>query len=155
MAPWRLLRVPKTRSALQSIIPVETGLDRGIERILPELKGKVKAQAIRVPTINVSMMDLTLQVSRDCSAEEVNGALRDISEATGGRVIGFNDELLVSCDFNHDARSAIIDGNQTEVCNGRMVKVVTWFDNEWGFANRMLDTSIAMMSAVSAERCSA
>jgi len=145
----------KTRSALQSIIPVETGLDRGIERILPELTGKVKAQAIRVPTINVSMMDLTLQVKTACSAEEVNQALRQVSAAGGGRIIGFNDELLVSCDFNHDPRSAVIDGNQTQVCNERMVKVVTWFDNEWGFANRMLDTSIAMMTAVDAVACRA
>jgi len=145
----------KTRSALQSIIPVETGLARGIARILPELTDKITAQAIRVPTINVSMMDMTLQFASVCNKDEVNEALREISLTGEGRIIGFNDDLLVSCDFNHDPRSAIIDANQTDVCNGRMVKVVAWFDNEWGFANRMLDTSIAMMSSVNEVACSA
>ena len=140
----------KTRSAMQSIIPVETALAKGVERILPNLKGKVRAQAIRVPTTNVSMMDMTLMVDAACSRDEVNDALRAISESAEGRVIGFSDELLVSCDFNHDSRSAIIDGNQTDVCNGHMIKVVAWFDNEWGFANRMLDTSIALMSKANA-----
>ena len=137
----------KTRSALQSIIPVETGLAKGIERILPELAGKVTAQAIRVPTINVSMMDLTAKVEKSCSSEEVNNLLRSASLLNQGRVLGFSDELLVSVDFNHDPSSSIIDANQTQVCNQYMVKVVTWFDNEWGYANRMLDTAIAMMEA--------
>ncbi|MCP5418177.1 MAG: erythrose-4-phosphate dehydrogenase [Chromatiaceae bacterium] len=137
----------KTRSALQSIIPVQTELAKGIERILPELSGKVTAQAIRVPTINVSMMDLTARVQRACSNEQVNDLLRSAAQLNQGRVLGFSDELLVSIDFNHDPRSSIIDANQTQVCHQCLVKVVTWFDNEWGFANRMLDTAIAMMEA--------
>ena len=137
----------KTRSALQSIIPVETGLAKGIERILPELRGKVTAQAIRVPTINVSMMDLTVKVEQSCNSEAVNNLLRSAALLNQGRVLGFSDELLVSVDFNHDPRSSIIDANQTQVCHQYMVKVVTWFDNEWGYANRMLDTAIAMMEA--------
>ena len=137
----------KTRSALQSIIPVETGLAKGIERILPELTGKVTAQAIRVPTINVSMMDLTAKVAKSCSREEVNNALRSASLLYPGKVLGFSSELLVSVDFNHSPNSSIVDANQTAVCNHYMVKVVTWFDNEWGYANRMLDTAIAMMEA--------
>lgn len=134
----------KTRSALQSIIPVETGLAKGIERILPGLAGKVTAQAIRVPTINVSMMDLSARVRKPCNVAEVNGVLRNAAQLNQGKVLGFNDSLLVSTDFNHDPRSSIIDANQTQVCNQYMVKVVTWFDNEWGYANRMLDTAIAM-----------
>jgi len=137
----------KTRSALQSIIPVETGLARGVERILPELTGRVTAQAIRVPTINVSMMDLTAKVEKSCDREVVNDVLRSASLLNQGKVLGFSDELLVSADFNHDPSSSIIDANQTQVCNQCMVKVVTWFDNEWGYANRMLDTAIAMMNA--------
>ena len=137
----------KTRSALQSIIPVETELAKGIARILPELTGKVTAQAIRVPTINVSMMDLTVKVEKSCNRREVNNALRSASLLYPGRVLGFSDELLVSADFNHDPSSSIVDANQTQVCNRCMVKVVTWFDNEWGYANRMLDTAIAMMEA--------
>jgi D-erythrose 4-phosphate dehydrogenase len=133
----------KTRSALQSIIPVETGLARGIARILPALEGRVHAQAIRVPTINVSMMDLTVQLEKSTSTEELNRALESMSEQNPD-VFGFIDEQLVSCDFNHDPRSSIVDGNQTHVCNGHTAKIVTWFDNEWGFANRMLDTAIAM-----------
>jgi len=136
----------KTRSALQSIIPVETQLAKGIERILPGLTGKVTAQAIRVPTINVSMMDLSARVKQPCNVAEVNRVLRSAALLNQGKVLGFSDDLLVSTDFNHDPRSSIIDGNQTQVCDRNMVKVVTWFDNEWGYANRMLDTAIAMMN---------
>jgi erythrose-4-phosphate dehydrogenase len=137
----------KTRSALQSIIPVETGLARGIARILPRLDGRVYAQAIRVPTINVSMMDLTVQLQTATSTNEVNQVLRSLA-ARSNEVFGFIEEPLVSCDFNHDPRSSIIDGNQTHVCNGHSAKVVTWFDNEWGFANRMLDTALVMASGL-------
>lgn len=134
----------KTRSALQSIIPVETGLARGVVRILPELKNRVHAQAIRVPTINVSMMDLSVELEQPATRNELNGVLRELSNKQTGRLFGYIEELLVSCDFNHDSRSSIVDSNQTQVCNHHFAKVVTWFDNEWGFANRMLDTSIAM-----------
>ena len=138
----------KTRSALQSIIPVETGLARGVVRILPALRNRVHAQAIRVPTTNVSMMDLSVDLERPATRNEVNAALCQLSERGGGRLFGYEEELLVSCDFNHDARSSIIDSNQTQVCNQHLAKVVTWFDNEWGFANRMLDTALAMRPGI-------
>lgn len=134
----------KTRSALQSIIPVETGLARGVVRILPELENRVHAQAIRVPTINVSMMDLSVETERPATRNELNQLFKVLSKKQDGRLFGYIEELLVSCDFNHDSRSSIVDSNQTQVCNHHFAKVVTWFDNEWGFANRMLDTTIAM-----------
>jgi erythrose-4-phosphate dehydrogenase len=135
----------KTRSALQSIIPVETGLARGIARILPQLGGRISAQAIRVPTINVSMMDLTARVRRHCDPGMINRMLEEASSSDLQGVLGYSEELLVSIDFNHDSRSSIVDANQTQVCDDRMVRIAVWFDNEWGFANRMLDTAIAMM----------
>ncbi|TVO73529.1 type I glyceraldehyde-3-phosphate dehydrogenase [Sedimenticola selenatireducens] len=138
----------KTRSALQSIIPVETGLAKGVVRILPELKNRVHAQAIRVPTINVSMMDLSVELEKPTNREALNQALKGLSQKQGGRLFGYIEELLVSCDFNHDSRSSIVDSNQTQVCNHHFAKVVTWFDNEWGFANRMLDTTIAMIDGI-------
>lgn len=134
----------KTRSALQSIIPVETGLARGVARILPVLNNRVHAQAIRVPTTNVSMMDLSIELEKPTTGAELNQELKALSEQEEGRLFGYIEELLVSCDFNHDSRSSIVDSNQTQVCNHHFAKVVTWFDNEWGFANRMLDTAIAM-----------
>ncbi|WP_428607078.1 type I glyceraldehyde-3-phosphate dehydrogenase [Sedimenticola sp.] len=134
----------KTRSALQSIIPVETGLAKGVVRILPELKNRVHAQAIRVPTINVSMMDLSVELETPATRADLNSVLKALSEKQAGRLFGYIEELLVSCDFNHDSRSSIVDSNQTQVCNHHFAKVVTWFDNEWGFANRMLDTTLAM-----------
>jgi D-erythrose 4-phosphate dehydrogenase len=134
----------KTRSALQSIIPVSTGLDRGITRILPKFDGKIETLAIRVPTTNVSLMDLTAQVNRDTSQEEVNLLLKDAAQKQFSRIMNFNEEQLVSCDFNHDRSSSIIDGNQTRVSGKKLVKVMSWFDNEWGYANRMLDTAIEL-----------
>jgi len=138
----------KTRSALQSIIPVETGLARGVARILPELKNRVHAQAIRVPTTNVSMMDLSIELEAPTTGAELNRELKTLSGQEGGRLFGYIEDLLVSCDFNHDSRSSIVDSNQTQVCNHHFAKVVTWFDNEWGFANRMLDTAIAMKPGI-------
>lgn len=131
----------KTRSAMQSIIPVDTALAKGIERILPELSGLLKAQAIRVPTLNVSLMDLTLSVASNTSEEQVNQAIRAASAALPANVLGFTDEPLASCDFNHDPRSAIVDLNQTSVANGKLIKLFVWFDNEWAYANRMLDVA--------------
>ena len=134
----------KTRSALQSIIPVSTGLERGITRILPKFDGKIETLAIRVPTTNVSLMDLTAQVKRETNREEINLLLKDAAQKQFSRIMGFNDEQLVSCDFNHDRRSSIIDANQTRVSGKKLVKVMAWFDNEWGYANRMLDTAIEL-----------
>ena len=131
----------KTRAASQSIIPVDTALAKGIERILPALAGRFTAQALRVPTLNVSAMDLTVQVAADTSTEAVNALLEQASKASLAGVLGYTIEPLASCDFNHDPRSSIVDGNQTRVSGKRLVKVLTWFDNEWGYANRMLDVA--------------
>ncbi|MFB0988664.1 MAG: glyceraldehyde 3-phosphate dehydrogenase NAD-binding domain-containing protein [Gammaproteobacteria bacterium] len=136
----------KTRSAMQSIIPVDTALAKGIERILPELTGLLEAQAIRVPTLNVSLMDLTLSVATTTNVEEVNRAIREASASLPANVLGITDEPLASCDFNHDPRSAIVDMNQTSVANGKLIKLFVWFDNEWAYANRMLDVAKYMSS---------
>ena len=137
----------RTRSALHNIVPVDTGLARGIERLLPEMSGRFSSVAMRVPTINVSAIDMTVNVGRDTSVEEVNAILRQASKGPLGRIIGFTDEPLASSDFNHDAHSVVVDGGHTRVSGRRMVKVLCWFDNEWGFANRMLDVSHAWLSA--------
>ncbi|MFT4824111.1 MAG: D-erythrose 4-phosphate dehydrogenase [Halioglobus sp.] len=131
----------KTRAASQSIIPVDTALAKGIERILPELAGRFTAQALRVPTLNVSAMDLTVQVSSDTSVDEINAVLEAASADQFCGVLGYTSEPLASCDFNHDPRSSIVDASQTRVSGARLVKVLTWFDNEWGYANRMLDVA--------------
>lgn len=131
-----------TRSALQSIIPVDTGLDRGIDRLLPELAGRFRCLHVRVPTINVSLMDLALNLRCDTSAEEVNALLR--SAANEGPLVGllgYTEEPHASVDFNRDPRSSVVDGTQTRVAGGRMLKLMCWFDNEWAFANRMLDVA--------------
>lgn len=131
----------KTRAAGQSIIPVETGLARGVERILPALQGKFTAQALRVPTLNVSAMDLTVLLAKDTSEEAVNAALATAAASRFKGVLGYTEEPLASCDFTRDSRSSIVDACQTRVSGQRLVKVLTWFDNEWGYANRMLDVA--------------
>lgn len=131
----------KTRSAFQSIIPVDTGLARGIERILPQLAGRFEAQAMRVPVMNVSAIDLSVVVGKDTSRDAINAVIRAASAQSAPNVLSFTDEPLASCDFNHDPRSAIVDLSQTRVAGKRHVKVLTWFDNEWGYANRMLDVA--------------
>ncbi|NOX33501.1 MAG: erythrose-4-phosphate dehydrogenase [Deltaproteobacteria bacterium] len=133
----------KTRSALLSIIPVNTALEKGIYKILPSMEGKFETLAIRVPTTNVSIMDISLMVSSDTSIKAVNNALIKASEHELKNVLGVTDEYLVSLDFNHDPRSSIIDLHQTRVSRKRLVKIQAWFDNEWGYSNRMLDTTIA------------
>lgn len=131
----------KTRAAGQSIIPVDTGLALGINRILPELDGKFEARALRVPTLNVSAMELSVNVEVGVTAETVNIALRAASENDLIGILGYSDEPLASCDFNHDPRSGIVDAGQTRV-SGSLVNVLIWFDNEWGYANRMLDVAM-------------
>lgn len=128
----------KTRSAVQSIIPVDTGLARGIERILPHLAGRFQAQAMRVPTVNVSAIDLSITVKKPVNKSVINEALQRSAEARPD-ILGYTEEPLASCDFNHDSRSGIVDASQTRVAGNHLVKVLIWFDNEWGFANRMLD----------------
>jgi erythrose-4-phosphate dehydrogenase len=131
----------KTRSASQSIIPVDTALAKGIERLLPNMAGRFSAQALRVPTLNVSALDLTVQTRQDTDVVEVNRILRAASQTLFDGVLGYTEELLASCDFNHDPRSSIVDASQTRVSGKRLVKVLTWFDNEWGYANRMVDVA--------------
>ena len=114
---------------------------------MPALSGKFEAIAMRVPTVNVSAMDLTVTVQQDTRAEEVNQALEKATHGRLSGILGYTEEPLASCDFNHDSHSSIVDGHQTRVCGKRIVKVVAWFDNEWGYANRMLDTAVALMRA--------
>ncbi|MGK0499401.1 MAG: glyceraldehyde-3-phosphate dehydrogenase type I [Oceanicoccus sp.] len=128
----------KTRASGQSIIPVDTGLAAGIGRVIPELDGCFEARALRVPTLNVSAMELTITVSQAVTVETVNSTLRAASEGDLMDILGYSEEPLASCDFNHDPRSAIVDAGQTRV-SGNIVNVLVWFDNEWAYANRMLD----------------
>jgi D-erythrose 4-phosphate dehydrogenase len=131
----------KTRAASQSIIPVDTALARGVERVLPAMAGRFSAQALRVPTLNVSVLDLTVQTRSDTDVIAINRALHDAAQSSFSGVLGYTEEPLASCDFNHDPRSSIVDASQTRVSGKRLVKVLTWFDNEWGYANRMLDVA--------------
>ena len=131
----------RTRSAMQSIIPVSTGLARGVERLLPVLSGKVQAKAIRVPTHNVSAIDMVLQLASDADIERVNALLRSAAERACRGLIAWSDEPHVSIDFNHDPHSAIVDGGQTRMLGARLLNLVVWFDNEWGFASRMVDVT--------------
>jgi len=136
----------KTRSASNSIIPVDTGLAAGIGRILPELAGCFEAQAMRVPTLNVSAIDMTVQLIQDTSAEQVNTVLHSAANGALKGVLGYTEEPLASCDFNHDPHSAIVDASQTRAAGGKLLKVLIWFDNEWGYANRMLDVTRELLS---------
>lgn len=131
-----------TRSALQSIIPVDTGLSKGIDRLLPHLAGRFQCLHLRVPTINVSLMDLSIQLSRDVSVDEVNVLFQQSAgEGALFNLLGYTEEPHASVDFNSDSRSVIVDGTQTRVSGGRLLKMICWFDNEWGYANRMLDVA--------------
>ncbi|QOL25356.1 erythrose-4-phosphate dehydrogenase [Thalassotalea sp. LPB0316] len=134
----------RTRAASQSIIPVDTKLALGIERILPKFAGRFEAIAVRVPTINVTAMDLSVTVNTDVSIAEINQAIIKATSNGLSGILGYTEEPLVSIDFNHDPHSCIVDGNQTRVSHKRLVKMLVWCDNEWGFANRMLDTALAM-----------
>lgn len=136
----------RTRAASQSIIPVDTKLAIGIERILPKFAGRFEAIAVRVPTINVTAMDLSVTLHTDVCIEHINRLLQDARVGRLENILGYTEEPLVSCDFNHDPHSCIVDGSQTRVSHNRLVKTLVWCDNEWGYANRMLDTSLAMMS---------
>ena len=131
----------RTRSALQSIIPVSTGLARGVERLLPQLVGRVQAKAIRVPTTNVSAIDLTVHTQRPVSAHEVNALLASAANGPLKHLIAYSEAAHASIDFNHDPHSAIVDGSQTRTAGTHLVNLFIWFDNEWGFANRMLEVA--------------
>jgi D-erythrose 4-phosphate dehydrogenase len=132
----------RTRAASQSIIPVDTKLAAGIERILPKFADKFEAIAVRVPTINVTAMDLSITVDKKVSIDDINQCLRQISTTSLSGILGYTEAPLVSVDFNHDPRSCIIDGTQTRVSDGHLVKLLVWCDNEWGFANRLIDTCL-------------
>lgn len=133
-----------SRAASQSIIPVDTKLAAGIERILPKFSGRFEAIAVRVPTINVTAMDLSVTLNTDVDIAQVNQAMIDVHQNDMQGILDFTTEPLVSSDFNHDPHSSIVDGNSTRVSHKRLVKLLVWCDNEWGFANRMLDTCKAM-----------
>ncbi len=134
----------RTRAASQSIIPVDTKLAIGIERILPKFSGRFEAIAVRVPTINVTAMDLSITVNSDVTTQAINQALQNARDNGLAGILGYTEEPLVSVDFNHDPHSCIVDGNQTRVSHKRLVKLLVWCDNEWGFANRMLDTTASL-----------
>ncbi|WP_250657603.1 type I glyceraldehyde-3-phosphate dehydrogenase [Alkalimarinus coralli] len=134
----------RARSAMQSMIPTKTGAAAAIGLVLPELKGKFDGLAVRVPVVNVSVVDLSLVMERETTVEEVNQLLKDASEKSD--VLAYNDLQWVSTDYNHHSASSIFDANQTRVI-GRHVKVMSWYDNEWGFSNRMLDNTLALIKA--------
>ena len=136
----------RARSATQSMIPTKTGAAAAVGLVMPELDGKLDGYAVRVPTINVSLVDLTFRAARDTSVDEINNVIKAASDGALNGVLAYNDEPLVSIDFNHNPASSIYESSQTKVIDGRMVKVLSWYDNEWGFSNRMLDTTIALMN---------
>jgi len=138
--------IRRARSATQSQIPTKTGAAAAVGLVLPELNGKLDGFAMRVPTINVSLVDLSFTAKRDVTVEEINQVLREAAEGPLKGVLEYNDEPLVSVDFNHNPHSSIYDATLTKVI-GRLVKVCAWYDNEWGFSNRMLDTTVALMNA--------
>jgi glyceraldehyde 3-phosphate dehydrogenase len=137
----------RARSATHSMIPTKTGAAAAVGLVLPELNGKLDGFSVRVPTINVSLVDLTFTAARATSVEEINDIIRKASEGELAGVLGYNDGPLVSVDFNHNPLSSIYDATMTKVADGTLVKVCSWYDNEWGFSNRMLDTTLALVNA--------
>jgi len=137
----------RARSATMSQIPTSTGAAKAVGLVLPELDGKLDGFSMRVPTINVSAVDLSFVASRDTSIEEVNQVMKDAADGELAGVLAYNDEPLVSVDFNHDPASSTYDATLTKVLDGTLVKVCSWYDNEWGFSNRMLDTTVALVNA--------
>jgi glyceraldehyde 3-phosphate dehydrogenase len=134
----------RARAAAQSMIPTSTGAAKAVGLVLPELKGKLDGTSVRVPTPNVSMIDLTFVASRDTSAEEVNAAIKEAAEGRLKGVLAYNEAPLVSIDFNHNPASSSFDATQTQVMGGNFVRVLSWYDNEWGFSNRMSDTAVVL-----------
>ena len=134
----------RARSATQNMIPSKTGAAEAVGLVLPELAGKLTGMAVRVPVINVSLVDLTVQLKKEASAEQVNALLKEASQHS--KILGYNTLPLVSSDFNHNPLSSIFDANHTKV-SGKLLKVLAWYDNEWGFSNRMLDNCLALCNA--------
>ncbi|HEY6864044.1 MAG TPA: type I glyceraldehyde-3-phosphate dehydrogenase [Burkholderiales bacterium] len=137
----------RARSATQSQIPTKTGAAAAVGLVLPELNGKLDGYAIRVPTINVSIVDLSFVAKRPTTVDEVNKAVKEASETDLKGILEYNQDPLVSIDFNHNPASSIFDSTLTKVSEGTLVKVSSWYDNEWGFSNRMLDATVALMNA--------
>ncbi len=138
----------RARAAAHNIIPTKTGAAKAVGLVIPELKGKLDGYAMRVPTLNVSVVDLTFQAARPTTVEEVNQIIREASESAELKgILGYNELPLVSTDFNHTSFSSIFDSTLTKVIDGTLVKAVAWYDNEWGFSCRMLDTAVAMYNA--------
>jgi glyceraldehyde 3-phosphate dehydrogenase len=134
----------RARAAACNMIPTSTGAAKAVGKVLPELKGKLDGVSIRVPTPNVSVVDFKFNAARPTSVEEVNKAIMDAANGPLKGILGFYTDPLVSSDFNHDARSSIFAINETKVIEGTLVRVMSWYDNEWGFSNRMSDTAAAM-----------
>lgn len=134
----------RARAAALSMIPTSTGAAKAVGLVLPELKGKLDGSAIRVPTPNVSVVDLKFVPSRNVTKEEVNAAVKAAAEGELKGILAYTEEPLVSIDFNHDSHSSSFSGDQTKVMDGNLVRILTWYDNEWGFSNRMADTAVAM-----------
>ncbi len=137
----------RARSATQSMIPTKTGAAAAVGLVLPDLNGKLDGFAVRVPTINVSLVDLTFTAARATTKDEVHAIMKAASEGELKGILNYNDKPLVSMDFNHDPASSTYESSLTKVMEGHLVKVLAWYDNEWGFSNRMLDTTVALMKA--------
>jgi len=137
----------RARSATQSMIPTKTGAAAAVGLVLPEMMGKLDGFAMRVPTINVSVVDLSFQASRDTTKEEIDSVLKEAANGSLKGILAVNEEPLVSMDFNHNPHSSIYESSLTKVTAGNFVKVLSWYDNEWGFSNRMLDTTVALFNA--------
>jgi glyceraldehyde 3-phosphate dehydrogenase len=138
----------RARAAALSMIPTSTGAAKAVGLVLPELKGKLDGVAIRVPTPNVSVVDLTFEAKRATSVEEINEAIRSAADGRLKGILGYTDEKLVSSDFNHDPHSSVFHMDQTKVMEGTLCRILTWYDNEWGFSNRMADTAVALAKTI-------
>ena len=138
----------RARAAALSMIPTSTGAAKAVGLVLPELKGKLDGVAIRVPTPNVSVVDLTFEAKRATSVEEINEAIRSAADGKLKGILGYTDEQLVSSDFNHDPHSSVFHMDQTKVMEGTLCRILTWYDNEWGFSNRMADTAVALAKTI-------
>jgi glyceraldehyde 3-phosphate dehydrogenase len=138
----------RARAAALSMIPTSTGAAKAVGLVLPELKGKLDGVAIRVPTPNVSVVDLTFEAKRATSVEEINEAIRSAADGKLKGILGYTDEKLVSSDFNHDPHSSVFHMDQTKVMEGTLCRILTWYDNEWGFSNRMADTAVALAKTI-------
>ena len=137
----------RARAATMSMIPTKTGAAKNVGLVIPELQGKLDGLAVRIPTVNVSVVDLVVRTKKNTSIEEVNEVLLNSSQNEMKNIIEFNSIPLVSTDFNHNPASAIYDSNLTKVMSDKLLKVYVWYDNEWGFSNRMLDVTVSLMNA--------